>query len=59
MSKYLKFDIKDEITFDYYKKYKNNIDISILNHAPIIILHPLMKKIDNNNFEKIALGMVD
>ena len=59
MSKYLKFNIKNEITHDYFQKYKNNIDKSILNHAPVIILHPLMKTIDNNNFDKIALGMVD
>jgi hypothetical protein len=59
MSKYLKFNLKNEITYDSYQKNKNNIDKSILNHAPIIILHPLMKTIDNNNFEKISLGMVD
>jgi len=59
MSKYLKFDINNEITFDYYQKFKNNIDKSILNNTPFIILHPLMKTIDNNNFENITLGMID
>ena len=59
MSKYLKFDINNEITFDYYQKFKNNIDKSILNKTPFIILHPLMKTIDNNNFENITLGMID
>ena len=59
MSKYLKFNIKDELTYDYYQKFKNNINKSILNNTPVIILHPLMKTIDNNNFENIALGKVD
>ena len=54
-----KYNNEYEITNNNYKHIKNDNDFNLINNAPIIVLHPLIKRINNNNFEKINIGIID
>jgi hypothetical protein len=56
---YFKFDNNNEITIMNYAKIKNDINFKSINKCPIIILHPLIKRINNNNLDKINLGIIN
>jgi hypothetical protein len=56
---YFKFDNNNEITIMNYAKIKNDINFKNINKCPIIILHPLIKRINNNNLDKINLGIIN
>jgi hypothetical protein len=56
---YFKFDNNNEITIMNYAKIKNDINFKSINKYPIIILHPLIKRINNNNLDKINLGIIN
>ena len=42
-----------------YAKIKNDINFKSINKCPIIILHSLIKRINNNNLDKINLGIIN
>ena len=53
---YLKFNKKNEITYLNYEQLKDKINIQ---DTPIIILNTNIKNINNNNFDKINIGLIN
>ena len=54
-----KFEIKNEITNNNYNDNRANINISIYKKYPLVILEPSLEKINDENFDKISIGMIE
>ena len=54
-----KYEYKNEITKANYLKNKSNINISIYNKYPLIILSPYIEKINNKNIDEISVGTIN
>ena len=54
-----KFNLKNEITYFNYTNIKSNLNISIYNKYPLVVLNPYVTKINNTNFEEISIGIIE
>ena len=54
-----KFEFKNEITNINFSKMKPNINISIYNKYPLVILNPYLTKLNNSNLDEISIGNIE
>ena len=54
-----KFEFKNEITNINFSKMKSNINLSIYNKYPLVILNPNLTKLNNSNLDEISIGNIE
>ena len=54
-----KFETKNEIKRYNYSIIKSNLNIAIYKKYPLMILNPFFVKINNDNFKKISIGLIE